>query len=498
MVTSTTYGGRGQPMDIDAINNGECFRCHQKGHISKNCLLQSWNKKKEEVRALTTEPSTGSKIEEVKDVAGNGWTYTLPVDNVSYMPHSILFAERQNQPRMESHNRYAVLATDIDTVSIASSDEDGDVTESSTNMTTQEEQHRHQLHDSTHDDKSSTRQLNIKATQGALIDSTAGASKGSPSTRNNHLTSSALHVKVPGDKPPTIVVSLIMASPCTRLEGAWELGPNSPCEVSSQDEQVAPRAENTTRIDSNDKAELAAHSPGTRKGLDPKVTKRVGKSAFVLKSLNDVTTKSAEEEKRTHQNAEEKHPLKAASVANATATKKIAAGQEVASAQAIERGHSVVMIKVPDHEDDTSFKLQQNKVAATDADACRPSPKRESPLQEREAEHPIGNDTSVSEGREAAKHAPPTVTSHEWLKPFETEWTWRAIKDAKDESATRAILLNWIHKTRAEEVVDNLLEGLCSLERFHALDWLDELRKPKRSTCKIPLRASFSPSYLKP
>ncbi len=36
---------------------------------------------------------------------------------------------------------------------------------------------------------------------------------------------------------------------------------------------------------------------------------------------------------------------------------------------------------------------------------------------------------------------------HEWLKPFEAEWTLRGIKEAKTESEARAILKNWIHKT---------------------------------------------------
>ncbi|KAK0421572.1 hypothetical protein EV421DRAFT_1975680 [Armillaria borealis] len=67
--SGTTYGGRGRPMDIDAIKSGNCFRCGKKGHISKNCPQQSWNKGKQEVRASTTEPSS-SKIEEVKDDAG--------------------------------------------------------------------------------------------------------------------------------------------------------------------------------------------------------------------------------------------------------------------------------------------------------------------------------------------------------------------------------------------------------------------------------------------
>ncbi|SJL06737.1 uncharacterized protein ARMOST_10079 [Armillaria ostoyae] len=467
-------------------DHSECFRCHQKGHISKNCLLQSWNKKKQEVRASTTKPSMDSKIEEVKDAAGNGQTYITPVvKDVLYTPHSILFTEsHSNHPCMESHNRYAILATDIDTVSIASSDEDGDVTESFTNdMTTQEEQQCQLLHGPTRGVRSSTRRFNIKVTQGALIDSTTGASKGSPSAMDNHLTSSALHVKVPGDKPPTIVVPLITASLSASREG------------------------NTTRIGTNDEAELAAHSPGTGKELAPEVTEQVGKSVFAVQTQssvslgngtsdqvkipNDDTTKTANEEKCIH-HAEQKCLSKAAGDAKAMATKEIAKGKEVASAQAIERGHLVVMIEVPDEEDDTSFKLQQNKVAATDADACGPSPKRESPLMEREAERPIGNNPLRSEDREAAKYMPPVVAPHEWLKPFETKWTWRAIKDAKNESITRAILLNWIHKTRAEEVIDNLLKGLHSSERFRALHWLDKFRQPKQYF----IHAQNSPSSL--
>ncbi|PBK62471.1 hypothetical protein ARMSODRAFT_1024885 [Armillaria solidipes] len=193
--TGTTYGGQGQPMDIDAINNGECFRCHKKGHISKNCLLQSWNKKKQEVRASTTKPSMGSKVEEVKDAARNGQTYFTLVDNalVSHTLHSILFAERDtNQPRKESQNRYAVLTNDIDTKL-----DNGTLSNTSDNKTE---------------------------------DGAESPTKSQPTLLANHLTSNnpSWHVKVPGDKPPIIVVPLIMASLHARPEGAEEPGPNSP------------------------------------------------------------------------------------------------------------------------------------------------------------------------------------------------------------------------------------------------------------------------------
>ncbi len=49
---------------------------------------------------------------------------------------------------------------------------------------------------------------------------------------------------------------------------------------------------------------------------------------------------------------------------------------------------------------------------------------------------------------------------HEWLKPFRAEWTLRGIVQAKTESEAKAILKNWIHKAQAEEVVDNMIEGM--------------------------------------
>ncbi|PBK71422.1 hypothetical protein ARMSODRAFT_1017321 [Armillaria solidipes] len=353
--TGTTYGSRGQPMDIDTINNSECFQCYEKGHISKNCPLQAWNKgKKQEVRASMTELSTGSKIKEVKDAAGNGRTYYTPVVNalVSHMPHSILFtASNSNQPCKESHNRYAVLANDIDTCSSASFDKAEDETESLPSA---------------------------------------------PDNGANHLTSNnpSWHVKVPGDRPPTIVVPIITAA--RRPDGAGEPGPNSP------PEEAAPRVEKTARSPTDNKKGKASSmfAPPTRATPGPRVgikmlpptlggTGQTGKSAFAVQDPPDtlpasgppmrsvsscngtlILKKQGEDSKQ-----EDRCPLKAVGDANAMTMKKIAIGQEVTSTQAIERGHLVAMIEVPDEEDDTSFKLQQNKAAAADADACRPSPK---------------------------------------------------------------------------------------------------------------------------
>ncbi|SJL10465.1 uncharacterized protein ARMOST_13851 [Armillaria ostoyae] len=65
----TTHPGQGLPMSIDAQklhSEGQCFRCKEKGHMSKDCPRK---KEFQDIRSVqaTNEPVTGSKVEEVKE-----------------------------------------------------------------------------------------------------------------------------------------------------------------------------------------------------------------------------------------------------------------------------------------------------------------------------------------------------------------------------------------------------------------------------------------------
>ncbi len=73
-IVQKTYGGAGQPMDIDARdekkqkqrNEGHCFKCNERGHLSKDCTT-----KKVAVHAVEAVPmeplSEDTKIEAVKE-----------------------------------------------------------------------------------------------------------------------------------------------------------------------------------------------------------------------------------------------------------------------------------------------------------------------------------------------------------------------------------------------------------------------------------------------
>ncbi len=130
------------------------------------------------------------------------------------------------------------------------------------------------------------------------------------------------------------------------------------------------------------------------------------------------------------------------------------------------------MSEVQDQDDNTSFMMNMKSklMPPLDIDAAVTSP------------------TVVEPSRvdATAKEAPQlscTYTSGEtysgWLKPFGAEWTLRGIVQAKTESEAKAILKNWIHKARAEEVVDDMIEGMRRAMHVDVLWWLEELRQPK-------------------
>ncbi len=154
-------------------------------------------------------------------------------------------------------------------------------------------------------------------------------------------------------------------------------------------------------------------------------------------------------------------------------TDQKAAGQEAASTQAVQRGHKVTMSEVQDQDDNTSFMMNMKS-------------KLTSPI---DIETVVTSPTVVEPSRvdATAKEAPQLLCTYtsgetysEWLKPFGAEWTLRSIVQAKTESEAKAILKNWIHKARAEEVMDDMIEGMRKAMRVDALWWLEELQQPRR------------------
>ncbi len=116
------------------------------------------------------------------------------------------------------------------------------------------------------------------------------------------------------------------------------------------------------------------------------------------------------------------------------------------------------MVEVPDEEDDTSFQRWQ-KANLTPSVA------------------PEVTQLMVAESMDSSVKT--EKVPQEWLKLFGAEWTLRRIVEARMESEAKAILKNWIHKARAEEVVDEMIEGLQGTTWIRALEWLDELQKPR-------------------
>ncbi|SJL01318.1 uncharacterized protein ARMOST_04638 [Armillaria ostoyae] len=131
---------------------------------------------------------------------------------------------------------------------------------------------------------------------------------------------------------------------------------------------------------------------------------------------------------------------------------KTAAGQEAASAQAVNRGHSVSMIEVPDEDDDTAYQLwlaKERTLAIT------------------------------KKGNEPSSVPSMKPSFSKWYKPFEVDWTLRVVCEARNDNAARAVLYVWMQVDRIPELTKELLAELrkggdLARERLH------ELHKPPR------------------
>ncbi len=199
----------------------------------------------------------------------------------------------------------------------------------------------------------------------------------------------------------------------------------------------------------------------------------------------------------------------ARTVGCATAPTKAAERKEAASAQAVKRGHQVTMIEVPDNEDDTSFQRWTASGSPTISPKKHaevlPTPP-ESPKIPTKTPHwdlrctdivsPKGPPTSPPPDKEAGptyitknEVTSPTVAMpsaasakvvevpHQWMQPFEVDWTLRAICEARNDNAARTALAVWIHKDKGTELTNELLAEL-QLGGEIAREHLYELHKP--------------------
>ncbi len=167
---------------------------------------------------------------------------------------------------------------------------------------------------------------------------------------------------------------------------------------------------------------------------------------------------------------------------------RIAAGKEAASAQAVNRGHKVTMIEVPDQDDDVAYRrwlergspIFRPKRKSAGLPTPPDSPKMMSPppnggvgptcVNKEEVTSPTVAEPSTASAK--VKEVP-----HRWFRPFEVDWTLRAICEARNDNAARAALALWIHKDKGAALTDKLLIEL-RLGRENARKRLYELRDP--------------------
>ncbi|SJL08051.1 uncharacterized protein ARMOST_11410 [Armillaria ostoyae] len=465
----TTYGGQGAPMDIGQMRaKGLCFRCHKQGHLSKDCPEKKDFRDIRSVQA-TREPVTESKIEEIaKDLltgallSSAGRSHGLFV-GTSSNPTCIIkctniFPTHSNIPRLrapafnvssttskpvsESQNRYAALSVE----ECNDTDNDNDTPLKGCHDTSSARAEAKAVNPAGHEAESlptrplltlgqtdanhrasslcgETQSTNVSGEKSTftvtpidnaslprMTDGTKGSSKGSPNEVSYHHDQAA---QTSGSTIPKVDVESQLDGEITARLPGQERVPSK--ETTTPQQQPFPVGRPGKVIEV-----MTSQSPGAEGGVgqprsldstnpvvpvrlfdnwdDAPVRTSPSCQRIVLVEANQTNLHSP----IAPGNVDEERLSKTAGDANATATKKRATGLEAASTQAVNRGHSTTMIEVPDEEDDTAYQIWLAKEQLP---------------------------TIVEKGDEPSS-VPTTPSPAQWFKPFEVDWTLRAVRKA--------------------------------------------------------------------
>ncbi|SJL06857.1 uncharacterized protein ARMOST_10199 [Armillaria ostoyae] len=323
-------------MDIGKLcAEGKCFRCQKKGHLSKDCPEK---KDFRDIRSVqvTNEPVTESKVKEDLHTgarlssAGRSYstflaTSCLPTHSDIPAPilHAINVSHMTSTPVSESQNRYTVLSVEEYDHSNTSTDEAEEEAESLPTLRN------------------------------------FGANR-----RVSSLCRETQPTKAPDEKSPTKVTLITMASVEPRLDEAWAKLKYTPCEAPSQDGQAAPQEENTARnltTPANRSRAVARPRMGINR-QPPKVlegTGETGNSApHAVQAQPDTILRIGPP--REGEDDPGIPPLKEQG-RSPEEIPRTATGQEAASAQAVNRGHQVTLIEVPDEDDNMAYQIWLTK-----------------------------------------------------------------------------------------------------------------------------------------
>ncbi|SJK99621.1 uncharacterized protein ARMOST_02929 [Armillaria ostoyae] len=433
----TTYKGPGQPMDIGKLRSeGRCFRCKEKGHLSKDCPKKQDYRDICSVSVPTEAPLSmdSSKVEENLHtgayLSSAGWSHSSSLGTIVLYMHSNIPASispafnvpsTTSAPVPESQNRYTALqveSMDDDdnetTSSIRPQDEGRDTGDIAATMG-----------ESSRQDASGplkSKKLSPPSS-GPVWEILKGLSQPPARAQAKAAESTGHRAESPSRKTKADQDStesdLRAGSATERFPVVSTTAGKASCKNVSYGAMWA----NPVALSEGDALVQIDHlSSATPPGNTDGATTRMEATTDTNQRTGDTLTRC-----------------------QAMVMKELQGGS--ASIQAVERGHSVTMIKVPDEEDDTVYQIWLAKKTWKDL------PNR-------------GVMTSIP-------NLMPTT------EPPRVDWTLQVIREVLSDTVARATLFLWVHKDRTGEVMNEVLD-LIRKGGETARKTLYELQEPIR------------------